>query len=200
MYLPSPECFTRLDLAKYLISRKLTKQVVEVGTHRAVFASQFLEVWPGSIDGIDHWDIPPSYEYQASLLPDRGNTREDDLKVALKARDRFLPRLNLIRTFSQEVVAGYRNSSLDMVYLDGDHAYEAVLADLIAWFPKIRDGGIIAGHDVVCCGEVNGGWSGGIQRAIEDFLKTDTPKGRDTPVYLVIEPEGQPWSYYIAKE
>jgi cephalosporin hydroxylase len=37
--------------------------------------------------------------------------------------------------------------SLDFVYIDGNHGYEAVLDDLAAWSPKVRTGGFISGHD-----------------------------------------------------
>ncbi len=36
---------------------------------------------------------------------------------------------------------------LDMVYIDGDHAYKAVKQDILLWKGKIKKGGIIAGHD-----------------------------------------------------
>jgi glycosyltransferase involved in cell wall biosynthesis len=36
---------------------------------------------------------------------------------------------------------------LDFVYIDGDHSKDGVQQDIRAWFPKVRDGGIIAGHD-----------------------------------------------------
>lgn len=39
------------------------------------------------------------------------------------------------------------DGSLDLVYVDGDHRYEAVVADLKGWEPKLRQGGIMAGHD-----------------------------------------------------
>lgn len=39
------------------------------------------------------------------------------------------------------------DEQLDFVYIDGDHSYEGIRADLQAWFPLIREGGIIAGHD-----------------------------------------------------
>lgn len=39
------------------------------------------------------------------------------------------------------------NEPLDFVYIDGDHSYQGIREDLEAWFPKVRVGGIIAGHD-----------------------------------------------------
>ena len=36
----------------------------------------------------------------------------------------------------------------DYVYIDGDHEYESVKADIVAWYPKVKKGGILGGHDV----------------------------------------------------
>lgn len=36
---------------------------------------------------------------------------------------------------------------VDMVYVDGCHSYRAVAADIDAWWPHVKPGGIIAGHD-----------------------------------------------------
>ena len=35
----------------------------------------------------------------------------------------------------------------DYVYIDGDHEYDAVKKDLVAWYPKVKVGGMLAGHD-----------------------------------------------------
>lgn len=35
----------------------------------------------------------------------------------------------------------------DFVYIDGDHRYEEVVKDICMWLPKVRKGGILAGHD-----------------------------------------------------
>jgi predicted O-methyltransferase YrrM len=48
---------------------------------------------------------------------------------------------------------------LDLVFIDGAHDYDSVLADLKAWEPKVKAGGIFAGHDID---------SPEVQRALED--------------------------------
>lgn len=49
---------------------------------------------------------------------------------------------------SVEVAGRYPNKLYDGVFIDGDHSYEGVLADIDAWLPKIKDTGFIAGHDI----------------------------------------------------
>lgn len=38
-------------------------------------------------------------------------------------------------------------SSVDFVFIDADHRYEGVLRDIKAWWPTIKPGGVLAGHD-----------------------------------------------------
>lgn len=38
---------------------------------------------------------------------------------------------------------------LDFVYLDGDHSTQAVLKDIRLWYPKVKVGGLLGGHDAV---------------------------------------------------
>lgn len=40
------------------------------------------------------------------------------------------------------------DKSLDICFIDADHRYKAVKADLLAYIPKIKDGGILCGHDL----------------------------------------------------
>lgn len=58
-----------------------------------------------------------------------------------------LPGFNFISGQSHEVADLYDHRSLDMVFIDADHSYAAVSRDIDAWLPKVRKGGIIAGHD-----------------------------------------------------
>lgn len=43
--------------------------------------------------------------------------------------------------------ARYVPNNLDFVYVDGDHSYESVKKDLRLYYPKVRKGGVIGGHD-----------------------------------------------------
>jgi predicted O-methyltransferase YrrM len=53
-----------------------------------------------------------------------------------------------LRSLSVEAAAQFEDGSLDGVFLDGSHIYEDVLADIDAYRPKIRRGGILFGHDL----------------------------------------------------
>jgi len=48
---------------------------------------------------------------------------------------------------SKELYKNFENESIDFLFLDGDHTYKGVLKDLQLWFPKVKIGGIAAGHD-----------------------------------------------------
>ncbi len=48
---------------------------------------------------------------------------------------------------SMDGARAFAPKSIDLVYLDGDHRYEAVREDIRAWLPKIKNGGYISGHD-----------------------------------------------------
>lgn len=52
-----------------------------------------------------------------------------------------------IQGFSNETASQFEDESVDFVFLDADHAHEAVKKDIQAWLPKVKQGGIIAGHD-----------------------------------------------------
>jgi hypothetical protein len=68
-----------------------------------------------------------------------------------------------IRKPSLEAVELYDDNSLDFVFIDASHDYENVLKDVKAWYPKVKSGGLFAGHDYVS------GWDGVIQ-AVDEFM------------------------------
>lgn len=56
-------------------------------------------------------------------------------------------RVSIMRDYSVNASYHIQDLSLDFVYIDGDHSFEAVFADLNAWFSKVKRGGLISGHD-----------------------------------------------------
>ena len=56
----------------------------------------------------------------------------------------------------------FDDASLDGVFIDGDHTYDAVAADLAAWASKVDPGHIFAGHDSAMPG---------VKRAIQEFFR-----------------------------
>lgn len=58
---------------------------------------------------------------------------------------------------------------LDFVFIDGCHSYNYVRRDLIAWWNKVREGGIISGHDYNGKGDRTGVF--GVKRAVDGFMK-----------------------------
>lgn len=80
---------------------------------------------------------------------------------------------HLVRTVRQPSAAAatlFPWGHFDLVFIDADHSYEAVRDDIAMWRYRVRDGGLLAGHDY-------DEWHGGVVRAVNEAfgsaVKTD---------------------------
>lgn len=77
--------------------------------------------------------------------------------------------INIIRAESLRAVKMYDDKSLDAVFIDGDHSYEAVKSDIQEWSKKVKTGGILAGDDYVAYD--------GVRRAVDELIPNRTISG-----------------------
>ena len=76
-------------------------------------------------------------------------------------------RVEVIRKESAEGSKGFKDNFFDFIYIDANHTYKYVCEDLALWYPKLKPGGILAGHDYL-----NGiayGTIFGVKRAVDEF-------------------------------
>jgi hypothetical protein len=83
------------------------------------------------------------------------NHQNDPLVVADKLFEEFLKNtkpvehvITPIRKNSVNASKLYKDNTLDFVFIDACHLYECVKEDILSWLPKVKIGGIIAGHDI----------------------------------------------------
>jgi hypothetical protein len=75
-------------------------------------------------------------------------------------------RIDIIRKRSLDHVKDVPDGSLDWVYLDGFHEFDWIMQDIINWVPKVRKGGIVAGHDYYPF------YRSGVIEAVDVYVKT----------------------------
>lgn len=133
----------REALGYWLNQSHLHASMAEVGCAQGIFAATVLEQWHGTrYHMIDPWAVQDKEVYRENQPESYDNWWNDCVDLA--RRD---TRVNLLRKLSLEAAPTFMNAELDCVYIDGNHAYGAVMADLDAWWPKVRVGGLIGGHD-----------------------------------------------------
>lgn len=73
---------------------------------------------------------------------------------------------------SVEASLQFENCSIDFLYLDASHDFKSVYQDLEYWFPKVKRGGYIAGHDYTKH------WPGVVQ-AVDKFFMSKAKELKD---------------------
>ena len=129
---------------------KGVRRVVEIGSHMgesaAIFATYFPEVYCVDTWGereltAIHIDIP------GLDIPNEEVEKSFDIRMGLSGG-----RICKVKKASPKAAANFPDRYFDLVYIDGAHDYDSVLADIRAWRPKTN--AYIGGHDYVDEGDV----------------------------------------------
>ena len=118
---------------------------VEIGTQEGYHAINMLR----RLDIKKLYLVDPYISYPSSQ---KDNSSLMDIDKMIKAKEESIEILkefgNVERIFkTSELASIVVTEPLDFVYIDGDHRREMVREDIVLWFPKIKAGGLIAGHD-----------------------------------------------------
>lgn len=96
---------------------------------------------------VDMWKVLPKRDdpYAETYITFH---HEENYARFKAAAEKFFPtRIQIMRMDTSEAAELVPDESLDFVFIDADHTYEGCKRDIENWVPKVRRGGMIAGHD-----------------------------------------------------
>jgi len=162
---------------------------VEVGVWCGQMMAWMLNHCPRlTLYGVDSWHpYPPDSTYAQSgdNISKASQAKFDGVKIrAHEAVARFGKRAILVEADSVEAAGRFDDESLDYVFIDANHSYEAVYRDIRAWWPKVKLGGLVSGHDYAHEKFPNFG----VDRAVDEFLQRKPETGEDDTWFTVKEP------------
>lgn len=135
----------RNDIVK-LCDKLNLKTGIELGVQRGEFAANNLNNWKSCTSYIlvDIWANQINYIDSANV-----NNDEQDL-ILKEAQKNVFPwkdKVTFFRNSTLQAATLVQDETIDFIYVDARHDYCGVSDDIIAWYPKLKIGGVMAGHD-----------------------------------------------------
>ena len=137
---------SRNELLVSLLTDLGTVRMAEIGVWKGDFAQTALQEI-GQIEKyvlVDPWRKLPDWNKPFN----KSDTEFEDVrKEALSKVKNFKSKVVEIRATTKDAKGQIEDSSLDLVYVDGDHTLRGITIDLISLLPKVRRGGFLCGDD-----------------------------------------------------
>jgi len=130
----------------------------EVGVAEGRYSLEILQWGVPKLYLVDAWQTQDLFG-DAHSPQDWHDKNFQDAKERVKA---YEDKVVFLKGLSVEMAKQIPDASLGFVYLDACHTYEAVLEDLNAYLPKLKNGGIMAGHDFL-------NKTYGVEKAVYEF-------------------------------
>lgn len=116
-----------------LIDRMQLKVCAEVGVDQGLYSKYNLDNCPS----IQKYILVNCWQN-----PEREQTARNNLEKYFSSGV-----IEVRKGMSVDMAKEIPDNSLDFCYIDGDHSLEGIFYDVRAFIPKVKIGGIIAGHD-----------------------------------------------------
>jgi hypothetical protein len=134
----------RSELSSLFQEKNSLGKGTEVGVSKGEHARTILSKYLGHLYLVDPWTMQDPQEYEDIT---NSEDHESNLYTCATNLSKYESRYTIVRKKSSLAANDFENESLDFVYIDANHKYSFVKADIEAWFPKVRTGGIVSGHD-----------------------------------------------------
>ena len=141
---------------------------VEIGVKEGHFSKILLDNWDcEKLYLVDPWENQKKENYDEN----NNHNHNQDLENTIKKLENYKERYEIIREYSDIAYKNFNDESLDFIYIDGNHSYEAVKKDLELWYPKLKKGGVFAGDDYTYLPveKVPDGYVFGVTKAVNEF-------------------------------
>ncbi len=117
----------------------------EIGVKEGRFCAHLLGRFPSLVMlAVDPWEDQPGAA--EDYIGWRWGEIYRQYRTAVQP---FAERVLEYRCYSLEAAKQVTDGSLDFVFIDAQHDYDSVRADIAAWRGKVRAGGLLCGHDYV---------------------------------------------------
>ena len=155
---PLPVIDHREELGNILEAEGMTVGL-EVGVKQGEMSAAVLERWTKCENYylMDPWEHQDHYQNGANVAQNVQDRYFQETKQRLKKFESRGVELHYIRDYSTNGHQEIADNSLDFVYIDARHDYQAMQQDLALFWPKLKCGGIFAGHDFCNANEEPGG-------------------------------------------
>jgi len=135
----------RIDLIKKIIRGFPYGYGAEIGSFKGEFAKEIIENWGGNLFMVDVWrGLGDEYKDASNH-----NIHTNAYAEAMKSIEGYEDRAVMVRGSSQVVSEMFEDDCFDFVYIDANHAYDFVIQDIELWYPKVKKGGYLLGHDYI---------------------------------------------------
>ncbi len=123
------------------------KVCVEVGVAQGDYSDEILRRKPATLYLVDSWQTYPGWPSKAEDWAAGHKTTYQ--KMYEQVCKKYARNSNILikRKFSIMAALDFNCGVLDFVYIDACHEFKAVMADIEAWWPMIKNGGWLCGHD-----------------------------------------------------